>query len=229
MRQLLPFAADPVDPAEVYADPPTGQGRPAVRLNMIASLDGASTVDGVSGGLGGPADHQVFTALRSVADVVLVAAGTVRAESYGPSTVPLAIVSRALALDFGSPLFTEGARTTVVTVATAPADRVAAAGEVADVLIAGRRDVDLRVALQLLGETGHRSVLAEGGPSLNAQLAGADLIDELCLTVAPVLLGGASWRILAGPPAGKIGFTVHTVCEDDGYLFLRFRRSPVST
>ncbi|HEY2763068.1 MAG TPA: pyrimidine reductase family protein [Pseudonocardiaceae bacterium] len=229
VRQLLPFAADPVDPAEVYADPPTGRGRPAVRLNMIASLDGAATVDGVSGGLGGPADHQVFTALRSVADVVLVAAGTVRAEGYGPSKVPLAIVSRSLALDFGSPLFTEGARATVITVATAPADRVAAAGEVADVLIAGRRDVDLRVALQLLGEAGHRSVLAEGGPNLNAQLAEADLIDELCLTVSPVFLGGDSRRILAGPSAGRLRFTVHTVCEDDGYLFLRLRRSSMST
>ncbi|MBA2471912.1 MAG: dihydrofolate reductase family protein, partial [Pseudonocardiales bacterium] len=80
MRQLLPVAADPVDPAVVYADLPVAQGRPSVRLNMIASLDGAATVDGLSGGLGGPADHRVFAALRELADVVLVAAGTVRAE-----------------------------------------------------------------------------------------------------------------------------------------------------
>jgi riboflavin biosynthesis pyrimidine reductase len=224
MRQLLPVAADAVDPAVVYADLPVVQGRPSVRLNMIASLDGAATVDGLSGGLGGPADHRVFAALRALADVVLVAAGTVRAEGYGPSKVPLAIVTRSCALDLGSPLFSEGARTTVLTVAAAPPDRVAAAREVADVLVAGERDVDLHAALQYLGEVGHRDVLAEGGPSLNAQLAAADLVDELCLTIAPRLVGGDSRRILAGAPAGMTGFVLHTVCEDGGYLFLRLRR-----
>lgn len=95
----------------------------------------------------------------------------------GPSKVPLAIVTRSCALDLGSPLFSEGGRATVLTVAAAPPDRVAAAREVADVLVAGERDVDLHAALQCLGEVGHRSVLAEGGPSLNAQLAAADLVD----------------------------------------------------
>jgi riboflavin biosynthesis pyrimidine reductase len=228
MRQLLPVAADPVDPAVVYADLPVAVGRPAVRLNMIASLDGAATVDGLSGGLGGPADHRVFAALRHLADVVLVAAGTVRAEGYGPLTVPLAIVSRSCALDFGSPLFT-GAHPMVLTVATAPPDRVAAAREVADVLIAGERDVDLRCALHLLGEAGHCNVLAEGGPSLNGQLAAADLIDELCLTVAPCLIGGDSRRILTGAPVGMTGFALHTVCAEDEYLFLRLRRDVTHT
>ena len=137
MRQLLPVAADPVDPALVYADLPVVHGRPSVRLNMIASLDGAATVDGLSGGLGGPADQRVFGALRELADVVLVAAGTVRAEGYGQSKVPMAIVTRSCALDFSSPLFGDGARTTVVTVAEAPPDRVAAAREVANVLVVG--------------------------------------------------------------------------------------------
>ncbi len=225
MRQLLPVAADPVDPALVYADLPVVHGRPSVRLNMIASLDGAATVDGLSGGLGGPADQRVFAALRELADVVLVAAGTVRAEGYGQSKVPMAIVTRSCALDFSSPLFDDGARTTVVTVAEAPPDRVAAAREVANVLVVGERDVDLRAALQCLGEAGYRNVLAEGGPSLNAQLAAADLVDELCLTIAPRLVGGDSRRILAGPPAGMIGFVLHTMCEDDGFVFLRMRRA----
>jgi riboflavin biosynthesis pyrimidine reductase len=68
-------------------------------------------------------------------------------------------------------------------------------------------------------------VLAEGGPSLNAQLAADDLVDELCLTVAPCLLGGDSRRILAGTPVSRTGFALHTVCEDGGYLFLRLRRT----
>jgi riboflavin biosynthesis pyrimidine reductase len=216
VRQLLPVVADIVDPAVVYAGLPEVPGRPAVRLNMIASLDGAATVDGLSGGLGGSADHRVFAALRALADVVLVAAGTVRAERYGPSKVPLAIVTRSCALDLDAPLFAEGARVIVLTVATAPPKAVAAARQVADVLVAGEQTVDLHVALQLLGAAGYRSVLAEGGPSLNAQLAAADLIDELCLTIAPYLLGGDSRRILAGPRVNMNRFALHTVCEDGG-------------
>lgn len=225
MRQLLPVAADGVDPADVYADLPVVAGRPAVRLNMIASLDGAATVGGRSGGLGGPADHRVFAALRELADVVLVAAGTVRAERYGPSKVPLGIVTRSCALDLDAPLFTKGARAIVLTVATAPPVAVAAAREVADVLIAGERSVDLGVALRLLGDAGYRNVLAEGGPSLNAQFAAADLVDELCLTVAPYLVGGDARRILTGTPVDMTRFGLHTICEDSGYLFVRLRRA----
>ena len=95
MRQLLPELVDPVDPVDVYGDLPEARGRPAVRLNMIASVDGATTVGGVSGGLGGPADKRVFSVLRALADAVLVAAGTARAEAYGPSPVLIAVVSRS--------------------------------------------------------------------------------------------------------------------------------------
>jgi hypothetical protein len=85
VRQPLPTPLDLVDPAGVYGDPPRAGpgGRPGVRLNMIASVDGAATIAGVPGGLGGSADHDLFLLLRSLADVVLVAAETVRAEGYG--------------------------------------------------------------------------------------------------------------------------------------------------
>src|SRR5437899_3899790 len=102
----MPELVDPVDPMVVYGDLPVARGRPAVRLNMIASVDGATTVGGVSGGLGGPADKRVFAILRSLADAVLVAAGTARAESYGPSTRLIAVVSRSCALDWDAPFFT---------------------------------------------------------------------------------------------------------------------------
>src|SRR3954463_12837013 len=103
MRQLLPEVVDPADPADVYADLPSAEGRPAVRLNMISTVDGATALDGVSGGLGSLADKKVFAVLRSLADVVLVAAGTLRAEHYGPSTVPIAVVTRTAHLDWQSP------------------------------------------------------------------------------------------------------------------------------
>ena len=97
MRQLFPESIDAIEPLDVYRDLPVVEGRPAVRLNMISSVDGATAVEGRSGGLGGPADRKVFAALRSLADVVLVAAGTVRAEHYGPGTLPI-MLSRTAGL-----------------------------------------------------------------------------------------------------------------------------------
>lgn len=227
MRQLLPDPVDPVDPMAVYGDLPAAPGRPAVRLNMIASVDGATTVGGVSGGLGGPADHALFLLLRSLADGILVAAGTVRAEGYRPSAIPVAVVSRRLRFDWEARFFAAPiARPTLLTVAQAPADRRARAAEVADVVVAGDRDVDLAVALAVLSERGWRNVLAEGGPTLNGQLARAGLLDELCLTLSPRLAGGDAKRILDGPALPATGLRLCSACEQDGFLFLRYRPSP---
>jgi len=225
VRQLLPTFVDPVDPMAVYADPPVAAGRPGVRFNMIASVDGATAVDGVAGGLGGEADRALFALLRRLADVVLVAAGTVRAEGYGPSPVPIAVVTRSCRLDWDSRFFTaQVARPVVVTVATAPAEARARAAEVADVVVAGERDVDLARALDALGARGWRAVLCEGGPTLNGQLAAAGLLDELCLTLSPRLVGGDAKRLLAGPLLpGPPTLTLASACEEDGFLFLRYR------
>ena len=171
---------------------------------MVASLDGAIAVDGRSGGLGGDADLRLFRILRSLADVVLVAAGTVRSEMYGPPKLPdeliaarlsrgqprlprLAVVSRSLQLDWGSRLFAEAdpdARPLVVTCAGASPQGLARAATVAEVVVAGGDTVDLHAALLELGARGAGSVLCEGGPLLNSALAAGGLLDELCLTVA---------------------------------------------
>ena len=206
-------------------DLPIVEGRPALRLNMIASVDGATAVDGRSGGLGGPADRRVFAALRSLADVVLVAAGTVRAEHYGPGGLPIAVVSGSLRLDWDAPFFTAAThRPIVVTHRRAPAAEAVRASRVADVLVAGESQVDLARAVTMLGERGFAHVLAEGGPSLNGALAGAGVLDELCLTVAPRLVAGDAKRILTGPPlTPPPELTLRSLCEEDGYLFLRYR------
>jgi riboflavin biosynthesis pyrimidine reductase len=229
VRQLFPFPVDSVDPLSVYGPLPVAEGRPSVRLNMIASIDGATAVSGVSGSLGGSEDRQLFSVLRSLADAVLVAAGTLRAEKYGPGTLPIAVVSRSCDLDWRSPFFTEAThRPVVITVADAPAIDRAIAETVADVVIAGTDNVDLRVAIQALGERGLRSVLAEGGPSLNDQLASAGLLDELCLTLSPTLVGGDAKRILSGTgPTVPRRLTLCSVCEHDGFLFLRLRPAAV--
>jgi riboflavin biosynthesis pyrimidine reductase len=226
MRQLLPEWANPVDPLDVYADVPMVEGRPSVRLNMVASVDGATTVAGRSGGLGGAADKRLFGVLRSLADVVLVAAGTLRMEGYGPASRPIAVVTRTCHLDWAAPFFTRSvARPIVVTVADAPADNRARANEVADVVLAGQASVDFARALAALGERGARQVLAEGGPSLNGQLAQDGLLDEVCLTVSPKLVGGGSKRIVVGDDtAAPTGLELRSLCEEGGFLFLRFRR-----
>lgn len=243
MRQLFPTALDDVDPAGTYAEVPGTEGRAGVRVNMVASVDGATAVDGVSGPLSGPPDRVVYRLLRSFADVVLVAAGTARTENYKPAQAyeeylaarrgrgqtdapRIAVVSRSLALDWTTPLFTDATEPTIVIAPTdAPPDRIADARKAAHVITAGTGDVDLHAALGALAEIGLVRVLAEGGPSLNGALAAAGLIDELCLTISPRLAGGDAKRILAGPPLpGGIDLELRSLLEEDGFLLARYCR-----
>src|SRR5689334_9391366 len=214
---LFPEVADPVDPAVVYSDLPEVKGRPSVRLNMIVSVDGGTAWNGVSGALGGPADKALFRVLRTFPDVVLVASGTMRAENYGPAVlseeaqdarrargqapVPaIAVVSASCEFDWSLPFFTAAtARPIIVTVASASADNRARAERVADVIVAGERAVvDLARALGALSERGAHNVLAEGGPTLNGELARAGLLDELCVTLSPTLASGDAKRLISG-------------------------------
>lgn len=242
MRELFPEPAADVDPVERYQGDersfgPGGPGRPWVLVNMIATADGATAVQGRSGGLGGAADKRVFAAIRSVPDVILVGAGTVRAESYGPPSTPpnrpapprLAIVTRSLDLDLTRPLFTAAApdaRPMVVTTEQQrDPGRLAEVEAVAEVVVAGDTDVDVNRALSALGDRGARVVLCEGGPSLNGQLVAVGAVDELCMTLAPLVAGGSSPRLAQGvAPPDPHSFHLDRVLEADSYLFLRYVR-----
>jgi riboflavin biosynthesis pyrimidine reductase len=230
--------------------------RPWVLANMIASIDGAATdPTGRSAGLGGPADLRVFSAIRAVADVVLAGAGTVRTERYGPARLPpgqqevrrrraqspqprIAVVTRSLALDLDLPLFRDASdeyRPIVITT-TAGLDRVRGHGGasaardlamVAEIVVAGEQSVDWGTALRGLRTTaGAGVVLVEGGPTTNAQLLAADLVDELCLTVSPQLIAGDALRILSGRHMdAPHRMTLDRVLLEDDYLFLRYLRA----
>ncbi len=244
---LYPEPVMTVDAATVYADMPTATGRPSVRLNMIVSVDGGTSWNGVSGALGGPADKRMFGVMRGGCDVVLVASGTMRAERYGPALLPpdvqrarlargqtavppIAVVSGSCEFDWDAPFFASASvRPIIVTVARADAQRRAAAARVADVVIAGESGVDMHRAVGALGERGAVTILAEGGPTLNGQLAQARLLDELCLTLAPLLASGDAKRIVSGSPLAQLE-PLHLVslCEEDDYLFFRYRPAAAS-
>ena len=244
MRALLPTAVDGVDPLEVYSEPiaPPPCGRPYVRVNMISSLDGAVAVTGRSAALGGPADRRVFFVLRSLADVVMVGAGTVRAEGYGPVRLddelrearrrrgqppvpPIAVVTRSCHLDWSAPFFAAAeARPIVLTVTGADEGCRRRAAQVAEVVMVGDEAVDLAAAVQALAEGGARSILGEGGPALNGHLVARRLLDELCLTLSPKLVGGGDARVIVGPSLPwPLDVTPTRVLEEDGFLFLRLR------
>jgi riboflavin biosynthesis pyrimidine reductase len=241
VRQLFPSYSDDVDPAAGYGTLPSRSDRPGVRVNMISSVDGATSVGGVSGALGGRADQRLFMVLRSLADVVVVGAGTMRAEGYGPARLsedlqharvgrrqppvpPMAVVTRSCTLDWQAPFFTEATvRPVVLTALSAPASRRERAAEVAEVVVAGDEDVDPHRALRELGSRGAKSVLVEGGPSLNAQLAAQGVLDELCLTVSPRLVAGDARRVLNGPVlVPPVAADLLGVYEEDAFLFLRY-------
>jgi riboflavin biosynthesis pyrimidine reductase len=268
LRSLLPEPSERVDLVEAYSrgiEVPSG--RPFVRVSMVSSLDGAVAFGGRSGVLGGPADKLVFSVLRSLADVVLVGAGTARTERYGPANLPrevqemrsergqsalprIAVVTQSANLDWGSSLFAEsGARPLVIAPGTADAARLREAAAVADVLAAGAGPVDLLAAVRELGAQGARHVVCEGGPSLNASLVAAHLVDELCLTLSPKLAGSVGgglsggWLGSAGPllarastgepelapgqpPERLLELDLAHLLEEDGFLFLRLRARP---
>jgi riboflavin biosynthesis pyrimidine reductase len=230
LRRLSPEPATDTTALAAYAATRPAQTGPAgprpwVSLCMIASLDGAIVIDGRSGPLGNATDRDVLSSLRQLADVVLVGAGTARGEGYGPPGKPglrVGVVTNSGRVDLARPLFTSGAGF-VIAPESADLDTTAV-----DVLRAGHEQVDLPLALARLDSIvpGVGVVQAEGGPTLNAGLLTADLVDELNLTISPRLVGGASPRVVHGAPDVDARFRLaHLLADDDGYVFGRWVRT----
>jgi len=238
MRLWPPPLLDEVDDAALAAHYawPDEPAAPFVRVNFVASVDGAVSVDGRSGGLGTPADKSVFRLLRELADVVLVGAGTVRTENYNgaqrntrgrDTPPPVAVVTGSANLDPASKLFTDTVvPPLVLTHDTAPAERLSAlAAAGGDVVALPRLTPDALLAE--LGRRGLNRVLCEGGPGLLGDLQAADSVDELCLTVSPLLVGGDAGRIARGPAGSPPRrMTLVGALEADDALLLHYRRSP---
>jgi len=232
------------DELPLLYDYPAEQNTTWLRANFIASLDGGATVGGTSGRLGGPGDRALFSLLRELADVILVGAGTVRVEGYagarptvdqrqsrqarGQSEVPqLAIVTKSGRLDRDMPVFirTE-VPPLVLTCATATDQAQRRLAGIADVVDCSDNDptrVDEAAVLAALADRGLHRVLTEGGPMLFGSFVERDLLDELCLTIAPSLVGGQSGRIATGP--GQVLTRMrcaHILTDQAGYLYTRY-------
>jgi riboflavin biosynthesis pyrimidine reductase len=236
VRLLLPQTRplEWLDLLDLYGHGDDGE----LRAGFVLSADGGAAVRGGSRGLQSPADQAVFTALRAVSDAVVVGAGTARTEGYGPVRVrpqgrqwrsthdrssgpALVLVSRSLELDPGDACFTGPA--VVITCAAADPVRRAALQDVTEVVVAGDDEVDLPAAVRALHERGLRRLLCEGGPTLLTALLTAGLVDELCLTTAPVLLGSAPSLLVQSLAAPLDLDLVHLVDGEDGSLLTRWR------
>ena len=241
MRALLPAPLDDVDVHAYYAAGWLDRG--GLRMNFIASADGAVHVNGLSKGLQTPGDNAIFAALRDLADVVLIGAGTAVGEQYDAlafgarrrairrehglrESLPTAVISRTLRLDPAAAMFTDplpGAQAIVLTCASADAEQRRLLKQVAEVIDCGDETVDSVLARQALEERGLTRILCEGGPNAFADLARDAVVDELCLTISPMLAGPGAGRIIAGgdwPVPHELKLV--GLLEEDGALFCRY-------
>ncbi|HEU4320493.1 MAG TPA: dihydrofolate reductase family protein [Acidimicrobiia bacterium] len=231
---------DPVDPLELQMSYPRHKSDgPWVMANFVSTIDGAAVVDGGSTAINDADDKAMFAAIRAATEFIVVGAGTVRAEDYRPVVLDedrqrvrveagmepsphLIIVSGSLSLDpearvFGDP----DHRVTILSHDTAPDDKVAELSEVADVVQLGAVTATEVVHYLRLA----RVVLVEGGPTLMGEFVRAGLIDEMALTVAPMLASGASPRIAHGvTPDSPLELKLDRVLYGDRSLFLRYLR-----
>ena len=209
MKRLTPH---PTTIDELFADVDFGAQAPADRpylvINMVASVDGRATLHGRTADLSSPADKQLFFALRRRVDAVLVGTGTLREERYGPllrdeQEQPLAIVcSRRGDFPDDIPLFTDPEARVMTHVGSSPLEALRRAQE----------------------EHGVRSVLCEGGPTLNVAMLAEGAFDELFLTISPILAGGRDPLTILndGDPAP---LELRWALEGGGALFLRYARA----
>jgi riboflavin-specific deaminase-like protein len=238
MRRLFPTAAELPDPSSLEEEYLVAEVR-HLRANFVMSIDGMVEVGGRSSPLGGAADRAAFMAMRAVADAILVGAGTVRAENYGPvqlepavterrlerdqTDLPvLAIVSNRADLSLTARVFSGDRKPLVLTSAASAALRGDLAGS-AEVVVCGEKEVDLAIAIDELSDRGLPRVLCEGGPTLLRSLLEAQRLDELCVTTAPALIGPGHRGLLGeGSLSDTVRLHLTAVLEGDGMIFSRY-------
>jgi riboflavin-specific deaminase-like protein len=240
--QLLYPDCRPTSPDELASGLRLGDKAPPERpylvLNMVSSLDGKATIDWRTKGLSTELDRQLFHRLRTQGDAIMVGAGTVRAERYGRMAKsdelrdarerealardPLAVVvSARLDLPADLPLLNEPEQRVVIATGSD-----ASLPDLGEQIVYERTGEDLPLLMaRLRDEHGVRSIVCEGGPTLNSHLLAAGLVDELWLTLNPKLAGGAAaFTIVAGRElVDPVELEPISVAEGGGDLFTRWR------
>jgi len=241
MRRLLPdpgpaTVAEQLEGYRPWEEP--GQERPLVAMNFAATVDGRATIEGRSGPIGSDTDTEMLLGLRARFDAVMIGAGTMRAELYGPLAAKqetrerrqrigvqpeplMVLISGRLDLPWEAPLFAAGGEVLIFTSSETEPPETESRVEV----VRHPGAVNLAEALRHLRERGIRALLCEGGPHLHEQLQADGLVDDLFLTIAPKLVGGEAPRILEGPLPGTIDLELAWLLEEDGELFARYRRA----
>ncbi|WP_404285798.1 dihydrofolate reductase family protein [Glutamicibacter arilaitensis] len=243
MRALLPNSIPEVDDTYLLTRYAASQ-RPFVRFNFVSSIDGSAQRDGLSGGLGSAGDRRIFSLLRRLADVVLVGAGTVRAEGYagpligdadiawreaqGLSAQPvLAIVSHGLNLEPEDEVFTLSPVPvlvfTSIQVTEEQRNRFASHVELVEVAEVDHGCDPQEIVADLLAR-GLGFIHAEGGPHLLGQFIAADQVDSMCVSYSPLLLAGSGQRIAHGPRQEARKLEMHSLFEEESMLFCDYRR-----
>ncbi len=241
----LPDGDEELIAAITDAEPPERRHR-WVAANMVSSLDGAIDVDHRSAPLSSPSDRAVFHALRSRADVIVVGAGTARAEGYRRPAAPtglaaearhrrnqepvprLCVVSGSLSFDTLPPALSEPPppdEHPVWLATTRTGDEVDSVAPLADRIEVKGAHVAASPLVDALSDRGMRHILVEGGPTLLGSFVTDDTIDEWNVTIAPVAVSGSGRRMTAGPPTSPRSFVVDQVIEHESNLFVRYLRS----
>lgn len=254
MRQLFARSGDisgaPLDDTALtalYRHRLSDDGGPWLRTNFVTTLDGSvQGSDHRSGTINTPSDHHVFALQRAHADAIIAGAETVRTEGYravtlepwqqqlraaeGLSPLPaLVIISGSLDIDPAVATAGEGSGGPVMIISPEgqrPADLAPLLEAGVEIVQAGTTQVDLAAAIQELARRGYRRLLCEGGAHLHHGLLAADLVDQMCLTTAPVVVGGDGLRTTAGPLFGdSLTFDLDfSLFADDGTYFSSYLR-----
>ena len=225
MIRIYPGPANEIDVDTAYSRSVVSQrsgdvDRPQVALCMVSSLDGSIALSGASAALSHPTDRRVLLRLRELADLIIVGAGTVREEDYGPPRKPgqrIGVVSRYGHIDLSLPLFTTGAGFLIL-----PED---APHVEVETVRAGRGGLDLYAVLRRLPGAPDR-VQVEGGARLNGAFTEVDLFDEVNLTMSPGLVGGDGPRLSVGAAENLRAFGLAQLCVEDDFVFARYARQP---
>ena len=240
MRQLLPVCHEDVDIFEAFTWHPAREF--GIRLGMVMSVDGAATDEqGWTSQLGGSADKHVLRVLRALCDGILVGAGSVRTGRYvahrpageyldrrmalgKARPAPLVVVTESLRIEWTSRVFTEAMTPTMLlTCASALCGAEAVPSDFAgDVIVAGEDRIDMRAGLAALARRhGMRHILCEGGPRLASGLLASGLVDELCLSLAPVLVPGNTRRLVENLPVRR-RLALRALFEENSEIFIRY-------